>query len=103
MARTSRHFPCFDYCAHMGDFPLLNHGLHMPRRASERFREIMSAPAGWHPQEDGRERFWDGTQWTDQFRPGQQGQVLAAPQPRAMQQVAPKSPGLALVASFFIP
>lgn len=28
----------------------------------------MSAPAGWHKQADGRERFWDGEQWTDQFR-----------------------------------
>lgn len=28
----------------------------------------MSAPAGWHPQGDGRERYWDGTQWTDQYR-----------------------------------
>jgi hypothetical protein len=28
----------------------------------------MSAPAGWHLQPDGRERFWDGTQWTEQFR-----------------------------------
>ena len=28
----------------------------------------MSAPAGWHRQDDGRERFWDGQQWTDQFR-----------------------------------
>ena len=28
----------------------------------------MSAPAGWHLQPDGQERFWDGTQWTDQFR-----------------------------------
>jgi len=28
----------------------------------------MSAPAGWHLQPDGRERFWDGTRWTDQFR-----------------------------------
>lgn len=27
------------------------------------------APAGWHPQPDGRERYWDGQQWTDQFRP----------------------------------
>ncbi|HHX47562.1 MAG TPA: DUF2510 domain-containing protein [Brevibacterium sp.] len=23
---------------------------------------------GWHRQPDGRERFWDGTEWTDQFR-----------------------------------
>ena len=28
----------------------------------------MSAPAGWHLQPDGQERFWDGTAWTDQFR-----------------------------------
>lgn len=25
-------------------------------------------PAGWY-EDDGRERFWDGTNWTDQFRP----------------------------------
>ncbi|HET6951617.1 MAG TPA: DUF2510 domain-containing protein, partial [Acidimicrobiales bacterium] len=35
----------------------------------------MSAPAGWHLQPDGRERFWDGTQWTDQFRTVQAPQV----------------------------
>ncbi|HET7763291.1 MAG TPA: DUF2510 domain-containing protein [Phycicoccus sp.] len=28
----------------------------------------MSAPPGWHLQPDGRERWWDGQQWTDQFR-----------------------------------
>ncbi len=28
----------------------------------------MSAPPGWHLQPDGRERFWDGSQWTEQFR-----------------------------------
>ena len=28
----------------------------------------MSAPPGWHLQPDGRERFWDGAQWTGQFR-----------------------------------
>ncbi len=28
----------------------------------------MSAPAGWHLQPDGQERYWDGSQWTDQFR-----------------------------------
>jgi len=28
----------------------------------------MSAPAGWHLQPDGQERFWDGTQWTDHVR-----------------------------------
>ncbi len=28
----------------------------------------MSAPAGWHLQPDGQERYWDGQQWTEQFR-----------------------------------
>lgn len=27
-----------------------------------------NAIPGWHPQEDGRERWWDGTQWTDHYR-----------------------------------
>ena len=37
---------------------------------------MSQAPAGWHLQPDGRERYWDGTQWTAHFRPGpaQQGQ-----------------------------
>lgn len=28
-------------------------------------------PAGWHVQPDGRERYWDGHAWTEQFRPAQ--------------------------------
>ena len=28
----------------------------------------MSAPAGWYPQPDGTERFWDGSAWTEQIR-----------------------------------
>ena len=27
------------------------------------------APAGWHPQGEGTERYWDGDAWTDQTRP----------------------------------
>jgi hypothetical protein len=27
----------------------------------------MSAPAGWYPQEDGRQRYWDGSVWTEHF------------------------------------
>lgn len=77
-------------------------------------------PAGWYPQADGTERFWSGAGWTDQSRPGPtpaapQSLVPAAPaQPPAVWApqmrgvpfapvVAPKSPGLALLASFFIP
>lgn len=36
----------------------------------------MSAPPGWHPQPDGRERWWDGQQWTEHFR-----DPVAAPVP----------------------
>jgi uncharacterized protein DUF2510 len=27
------------------------------------------APAGWYPQGQGIERYWDGAAWTDQIRP----------------------------------
>ena len=27
----------------------------------------MSSPAGWYPQPDGRQRYWDGERWTDHF------------------------------------
>ena len=30
----------------------------------------MSTPAGWYPQDDGQQRYWDGTQWTEHFAPG---------------------------------
>lgn len=29
---------------------------------------MSSAPPGWHLQPDGRERFWNGERWTDEFR-----------------------------------
>lgn len=29
---------------------------------------MTSAPPGWHLQPDGRERFWDGQRWTEEFR-----------------------------------
>jgi hypothetical protein len=44
----------------------------------------MSAPVGWYPEPDGRERFWDGTQWTDQFR--------MPPTPEAVQVSDPTPP-----------
>lgn len=31
------------------------------------------APAGWYPVGDGTERYWDGSQWTDQIRDGAGG------------------------------
>ena len=30
----------------------------------------MSTPAGWYPQPDGQQRYWDGEQWTENFAPG---------------------------------
>ena len=44
----------------------------------------MSAPAGWHLQPDGRERYWDGSAWTEQFR-------MPAP-PEPMDPTAPPPP-----------
>jgi hypothetical protein len=32
-------------------------------------RDIVSTPAGWFPQPDGRQRYWDGEAWTDNFAP----------------------------------
>ena len=29
----------------------------------------MSAAAGWYPQPDGRQRYWDGQRWTENFAP----------------------------------
>lgn len=31
---------------------------------------MSTTPAGWHPQPDGRRRYWDGQQWTEHFAPG---------------------------------
>lgn len=30
----------------------------------------MSTPAGWYDDGSGRQRWWDGVQWTDQYAPG---------------------------------
>jgi Protein of unknown function (DUF2510) len=41
----------------------------------------MSAPAGWHLQPDGQERYWDGTQWTEEFRAPLPSDPTAPPPP----------------------
>lgn len=80
----------------------------------------MSTPAGWYPTPDGRQRYWDGESWTEHFAPYAPSALPAALPPQMAQQpyvqpygqpfgqpypyqVAPKSPGIALLASFFIP
>ncbi|MGB3373679.1 MAG: DUF2510 domain-containing protein, partial [Microbacterium sp.] len=30
----------------------------------------MSTPAGWYDDGSGRQRWWDGQQWTENFAPG---------------------------------
>jgi TM2 domain-containing membrane protein YozV len=80
-------------------------------------RDQSHPPAGWYPVGDS-ERYWDGLAWTDQVRapaaqtPGHPAQQWPAPQPHTWATnshpvppgyVAPKSPGLSLLASFFIP
>jgi hypothetical protein len=56
-------------------------------------------PAGWYPQ-DNQERWWDGTGWSDNFRPLGSGQIqqpgqpmMAAGYPNTYQQV--QQPGYA--------
>ncbi|WP_205859783.1 DUF2510 domain-containing protein [Phycicoccus endophyticus] len=39
----------------------------------------MSAPPGWHRQPDGRDRWWDGQQWTDHVRDPQPTPPVPAP------------------------
>lgn len=38
--------------------------------------------AGWFPQPDGQERYYDGEDWTDQFRPGRPQGTPSAPPPK---------------------
>ncbi len=84
-----------------------------------------TAPAGWYAQGDGSQRFWTGSVWSDQVRPALappgygQAVVRTSPPPTAaltqpqlaytpsgyvaVSHVAPKSPGLAVLGSFFVP
>ena len=36
---------------------------------------MSTTPAGWYPQSDGRQRYWDGSQWTEHFAPGEAQQA----------------------------
>jgi hypothetical protein len=40
---------------------------------------IMSSPAGWYPQSDGQQRYWDGELWTEHFAPGVPVETSALP------------------------
>jgi TM2 domain-containing membrane protein YozV len=79
-----------------------------------------NAPAGWYPQQDGSERWWDGQAWSAHSRPlpppptlpmapaghyGSDSRPYAAWSPHAVTgyPVAAKNPAVSLLASFFIP
>jgi TM2 domain-containing membrane protein YozV len=80
-----------------------------------------NAPAGWYPQHDGTERWWDGQTWSSHSRPVPPPPTvpMAAPGHYGSDQppiphdawaptsmgyaVAPKNPAVSLIASFFIP
>lgn len=40
-----------------------------------------NAPAGWYPQGDGRQRYWDGQSWTEHFAPITQESIGGAAAP----------------------
>ncbi len=88
-----------------------------------------NAPAGWYPQPDGSQRWWTGSTWSadagpepslEVIVPGQVVRPAAARLPVPQQapaaapwpapghygqavQVAPKNPGISVIASFFLP
>ncbi len=39
----------------------------------------MSSPAGWYPQADGRQRYWDGELWTERFKGDVTAETIASP------------------------
>ncbi len=45
---------------------------------------MSTTPAGWHPQPDGRQRYWDGQQWTEHY-------ALGTSEAAAPAAVAPKT------------
>jgi hypothetical protein len=42
---------------------------------------MSQAPAGWYPQPDGAQRYWDGTAWTEHFAPEVQQPAETAASP----------------------
>lgn len=70
-----------------------------------------TATPGWYPIGDGETRYWDGSTWTAHVASSTPAQHApsAPPYPAVsvpvypVMRVSPKSPGLALLGSFFVP
>ncbi|HMM96280.1 Ltp family lipoprotein [Phycicoccus sp.] len=49
---------------------------------------MTNSPAGWYPQDDGRQRYWDGQKWTEHFAPGAPQQTSGPTVPTAAMMTA---------------
>ena len=54
-----------------------------------------STPSGWYPAENGNERFWDGSGWTDHVRPTATAPFPSAPPAYGAVPAVPTPAGLA--------
>ena len=52
----------------------------------------MSSQAGWYPQPDGQQRYWDGQQWTENFAPGVTPDTPTGVLPETPTDVFPETP-----------
>ena len=49
----------------------------------------MNTPAGWYPQPDGRQRYFDGELWTERFKGAVTAETIALPTVKAERQAVP--------------
>jgi hypothetical protein len=49
---------------------------------------MTNSPSGWYPQDDGRQRYWDGQKWTEHFAPGAPQQTSGPTVPAAAMMTA---------------
>ena len=50
-----------------------------------------NTPAGWYPQADGQQRYWNGESWTEHVAPGVLTQPVSGPSSKPTQLAAPRS------------
>lgn len=70
---------------------------------------MTESPAGWYPQQDGSQRYWDGSAWTAHTAPAAPpapapyGAPYGTPYGQYGYPVTPKNPAISLLVSFFVP